>query len=229
MRNKIADIILGIIFVTAGVLIAGNLLWGWNFTLFFNGWWTLFIIVPCFISFIKNGFNFGGLFGVGIGVIFFLACNDMFGIKWENFWQILVPFVLVMIGLSIIFRGSINARHFQEQKSVTVDGEIPNYTAVFCGNGCKVQGERFNGATASAVFGGIELNLRDAIIDKDVIINCSVIFGGADIFLPPNVKAKVSTTPIFGGADNTFTGSTAEDAPTVFINATAIFGGVDIK
>ncbi len=53
-----------------------------------------------------------------------------------------------------------------------------------------------------AVFGGVDLNLKDARIYHDVVINVTSVFGGGEILVPPNVKVKVSSLPIFGGVSN---------------------------
>ena len=41
------------------------------------------------------------------------------------------------------------------------------------------------------MFGSIKCDLRNAIIEKDVVINASSTFGGIDIYVPENVKIKI--------------------------------------
>jgi len=54
------------------------------------------------------------------------------------------------------------------------------------------------------------------------------VFGGVDILLPANVSAKLSNLSLFGGSSNSH-----KDCPSggsvVYINATALFGGVEVK
>ncbi|MBE6838600.1 MAG: hypothetical protein E7507_03540 [Ruminococcus sp.] len=228
MRKKISDIIVGLLFVAVGVIVGGRLIFDWEFTFFYPGWWTIFIIVPCIISMINHGINFWNSFGVGAGIVLFMGANHIFFDMSES-WKLLLPLVLVLMGLSIIFRKNNRGNYLEEQKNVRVVNGIPEFSAVFCGNEhtCS-QGEVFNGANCSAVFGGVELRLRDAVITENVIINCSAVFGGVDIQLPPNVIVKVTSTPVFGGVDNKHTGNVNENSPVVYVNATCIFGGVDI-
>ena len=89
-------------------------------------------------------------------------------------------------------------------------------------------GESFRGATLTAVFGGIELDLRDALITEDITITTTSIFGGIDINVPPNVRVDVSSTPIFGGVSDKTPRPTDINPPTVYLNSVCIFGGVDI-
>ena len=88
-------------------------------------------------------------------------------------------------------------------------------------------GEVFEGAELTAVFGGIKCDLRNAVIDKDCAIQVSAIFGGIDILVPDNVNVKVSSNSIFGGVSNKT--AVCQNAPTIYISGTCMFGGVDIK
>ena len=40
----------GILLIVVGILFLGRNMDWWDFSIFFDGWWTLFIIVPCFIG-----------------------------------------------------------------------------------------------------------------------------------------------------------------------------------
>lgn len=227
MRNKVSNSLWGLIFILAGVAFLGNAYdWWGGFNLFFDGWWTLFIIIPCAISIIRHGFNAGSIIGLGIGIILLLSAQDIF--DYIDIRNLIIPLILVAIGLSIIFRGSFN-KFVNEQVKIQTRAGAPDYSAIFCGNAQNYQNEVFTGCTISATFGGVELNLRNAIINEDCAINATATFGGVDIFLPPNVNVKVSSTPIFGGVDNKAMPTIAVNAPTVYINATCIFGGIDIK
>jgi hypothetical protein len=59
------------------------------------------------------------------------------------------------------------------------DGKTPGYTAVFSGQDVRITDEFF-GANLTAVFGGVDLDLREAVIKQDVVINGMVVFGGVD-------------------------------------------------
>ncbi len=90
--------------------------------------------------------------------------------------------------------------------------------------------KNLNGADLTAVFGGVNCDLRKAIINQDQVINCSSIFGGIDILVPENVKVKVKSSSIFGGvSDHRKNRTESQDVKVIYINATCIFGGVEIK
>lgn len=225
MRSKIANTLWGLFFIVIGIGFAGNVFNLWDFNLFFAGWWTLFIIIPCALSMVNNGPNTGSVIGLSIGLMLLLAQQRVFDMQVVG--KLIIPLILVTIGLSIIFSNMFNkSKHidFSHVASGAID-----YTATFSGQKVNVDNEPFKGATLNAVFGGVELRLDHAIITEDAVINCSAIFGGIEISVPSDVNVKVSSTPIFGGVDNKHRGPSIPDAPTIFINATCMFGGVDIR
>ena len=70
MRSRLSNILWGLFFILIGIGFAGNAFNLWDFNLFFPGWWTLFIIIPCGISILQDGFHSGSCIGLAIGVIF---------------------------------------------------------------------------------------------------------------------------------------------------------------
>ena len=106
---------------------------------------------------------------------------------------------------------------------------MKEYCATFGGQKVNYSKEKFEGCNLTAVFGGIECDLRDAIINGDVVINSSAIFGGITIFVPEGVKVVINSTPIFGGISNDIKNKNIDAKNTLYINATSIFGGVEVK
>jgi predicted membrane protein len=226
MRIKSSNIIWGLLFIVLGVGFAGNAFNLWDFELFFRGWWTLFIIVPCGISLIQNGFRVSNLAGLLIGIMLLMSSRGI--INGDVMGKLIVPFIFVLIGISMIFKNMFHG-DFSHRIDVKYQGGSAEHSAIFAGNNYQVTGEKFYGTTINAIFGGVDLDLRNAIIDEDVVINATAVFGGIDIKVPSNVKVKVSNVPIFGGVDNKAGTSTDPNAPTIFLNSTCMFGGIDVK
>ena len=81
-----------------------------------------------------------------------------------------------------------------------------------------------------AVFGGVDLDLREARLEaREVTIDSKAVFGGVSIVVPPDVTVVVDGSGIFGGF-----GGDAEDvqppagAPVVRVTGKAVFGGVAV-
>ncbi len=223
MRNKVSNVLWGVFWIALGVGIAGNAFRIWDFTLFFRGWWTMFIIIPCLISIIKNGFGNGSTIGLVIGILLLLTQREV--IDGSVIRKLLVPIILVLIGINIMLKGIFTAN-----QKVHLNVEFgPGQNAIFGGKTQHYTGEVFRGTEANAIFGSVRLDLRDAQIPEDAVIDASAIFGGIDIFVPQGIRVKVSSTSLFGGTSNHVKMKAPDDARTIYINTTCMFGGVDIR
>jgi predicted membrane protein len=234
MRNKLSNSLWGLFFIVVGLGIAGKVIGLWEFEIWQGGWWTFLIIIPCFISMIQSGFGVGSTLGFIIGVMLFLSYHiDL------NFtiWQLIVPAFLIFIGLRIMFQNAFRKNHNFFEKNMDTNGTPgkdfsgtirAEHSAVFSSNRVHVT-DIFGGANINTVFGGVVFDLRDAIIPGDVEVNATAIFGGIDMYLPKGVKIKTNNVPIFGGISNKTEQSTDPGAPTIYLNSTCMFGGIDIK
>lgn len=226
MRNKVSNILWGLAFIIVGLGFAGNAFGIWDFRLFFSGWWTLFIIVPSILSIVQNGPRPANIIGVCVGVLLLLAAQGY--VNGDLVGDMIVPIILIIIGLGFLFKTTGAKNGFHKEFHDT-DGKMADLTAIFGGRDARYQNEIFEGAIVNAIFGGVELDLRGAIIKNDIEISATAIFGGIDIFVPSGVRVKVSSIPIFGGVSNKTLASEDPNAPVIYVNATCMFGGVDIK
>ncbi len=96
----------GIALVAVGVLLALNAFNITDFNIFFDGWWTLFIIVPCGIGMITDSDKWGSIIGVIVGVLLLLCCQDI--LDFDIFWKLLIPAIIVIIGVKLYSRKYIN-------------------------------------------------------------------------------------------------------------------------
>ena len=224
--NKMTNLLWGLAFIIVGVIFGLNALEITNINIFFDGWWTLFIIVPCFIGLLKEEDKSSDLIGLVIGICLLLGCLDF--IAFDLIWKLMVPTILVLIGISFIFKDVFKSKIKNEIKKLN-KGDTKEYSATFGGQTIDFSKEEFTGCSISAVFGGVKCNLKDAIIKEDVVITASAIFGGITIYVPADVNVKMTSTPIFGGVSDERKTKNKDAKYTIYINATSIFGGVEIK
>ncbi len=222
IMKKLNGILWGVVFILLGVAILLNVTDVADIDLLFEGWWTLFIIVPCTIELITGEDRLGSLFGLGVGVALLLAAQDI--IDFSLVWKLAVPAVFILIGVKIIF-GSITAK---KAKKIKMHGQSQaQHVAIFSGVEADYTAMEFTSADAVAVFGGAEIDLRNAVINGDIYINACSVFGGMDILLPENVEVKSSVVSIFGGTENKHRPLAAPH--TLYLSGCCIFGGIDIK
>jgi len=214
MKNK-ASLFWGVVLIIVGVLFLGNNLDWWSINIFFDGWWSLFIIVPSIYGLIDSNSRGSSVISLALGILLLLAAQDI--IDWSMIWKILVPIIIIVIGFTLIF-GMRSKRK--------IDKNAREYVAVFAGVEEKIK-EIVSDFKVVSIFGGVDLDLRKAEIKKDLYIEALTIFGGIDIKLPDNVKVKCEGVPIFGGVENRYS-ENAEEGITITIHYTCVFGGIDI-
>lgn len=230
MKNKsIKKIVLGAVVIAVGVIFA---LWQLDLVdinVFFDGWWTLFIIIPSLIGLITER-KLDNLIGIGIGAVLLLACQDV--ISFDIVGKLIVPAIIVIIGIKLIIGGASKNRAgeiFDKREREGKDGEkIESAFALFSANELDFTARKFDVTELCAIFGSVKCDISGAEVAPDAAIKATAVFGGIDILVPKNVNLKISSTSLFGGVEKKI--ETNPDAPTTLhINAVCIFGGVDIK
>ena len=229
--NKARPIIWGIAIIALGLIFGGNALGLFNLNIFFDGWWTLFIIIPSAIGLITEKEKLSSLGFLIAGILLLLAAQDVF--SYEVAWKAILAVALVIIGLTIIIRSVIHNKNDQEVakkiKEAEKDGKtMDSQMAVFSGSERTYNNETFQGSNLAAIFGGVELDLRNAKFTKDTVIKAFVLFGGIDIIVPDDIVVKLKSGFIFGGFTDERKNTSEKGKHTIYIDAAGGFGGVTI-
>lgn len=249
--KKANGLIVGVIFILLGLLYGCSALGIFEFSIFFPGWWTLFIIVPCIYALTKkNEDKTGPVIGLVIGLCFLINAQD-----WHihiKFWPLAIAVLLIVIGVKIMFPDK-NKNHKQVEftynsetgeKKVEIDGVTfdntyknsnggyVNVSAILGGKDIRVDNECFTGADINIVMGAVDLDLRNAIISEDVYVNVSAVMGGIDIYVPANVRVVTDgCSTVMGGIDvnTSYANFHAADSPKLIITGNCVMGGIEIK
>ena len=219
--------IIGFLLIFIGLILGLNAFGITNINLFFSGWWTLFIIIPSLVGLINDKEKTSSLIFLIIGVWLFLAERDL--IEYELLIKLLLPVILISIGLLLVFKDVLSINGKEIKKINANNKESNNYIAVFGSQDLKFEDEKVENLDLKSLFGGIKLDLRDAKIEKDIVINTLSVFGGIDIYVPDDVKVKVSSTTFFGGVEVKRGKQSSKKEITIYLNSVCIFGGVDVK
>lgn len=218
--KKVNTVIIGILFIIVGVIVGFNSFGITNIDVFFDGWWTLFIIIPAINGIISDDEKLGSVIWLIVGIILLLGCQDM--ISFDIIWKLMLPLILVFIGLSIMF-GS------KDKKLDTKNNKNREFCACFGGQTVKFDDQDFKGAEVNGIFGGITLDLRNAKIKDESVIEAAAVFGGVTILIPEDLKVEIKSTSVFGGVIDKTKSKEKNDKITLYVNGSAIFGGVEIK
>jgi len=215
MNNK--NILWGILLIVVGIIFGLNALNITNIDFFFAGWWTLFIIIPCFVGLFKEKEKIGNIIGLLFGVFLLLCAQGL--VEFELLFKLAIPILLVVFGIQMIIKNTIN------EKIPDVKNEL-ELAATFSYQNINLEKEEFKGCNLDAIFGGIKYDIHNSKIKDKSAIKVSAIFGGVDIIVPKEVNIIVKSTSIFGGVTNKH--DNKDYKKTIYIDALCLFGGVEI-
>jgi hypothetical protein ELI_2635 len=223
--KKYKNIVYGIMLILLGIIIALISLDIIHTNLFFKGWWTLVIIIPSIIGLLFEDDKLGNLISLIIGILLLLGVRNI--IDYKILLKLFVPILLVTVGLSLILKNILESKKTLQIKELNkVKDNTKDIFATLSNENKKIIGE-FKGISIDAVFSNVELDLREAEIKKDQVINVSTIFSGVTILTNNNIKVIVKSDSLFGGVSNHI--EEKDEAKAIYINASCLFGGVEIK
>ena len=229
--KQLKPIIWGIAIIALGIIFGGNALGLFNLDIFFDGWWTLFIIIPSVVSLITDKDKIASLGFIAISIILLLAAQNVF--SYDVAWKVILAIFLVIAGLTIVIKSIFHSKNDQEVAKKVAEAEKDSKTmdsqfAAFSGTDRVYKDEVFNGSNVAAIFGGVKLDLRHAKFEKDTVIKAFTLFGGIDIIVPDDVKVKLKSGFIFGGFSDDRKNVSEKGKYTIYIDAAGGFGGITI-
>lgn len=193
----------------AGVLDAGET---------FGNWWPAVVILAGALTLAASPGHWPvALIIMAVGGAFLLSNLEVVDIG-----NIVVPAVIILVGLLVLFGRGMGNR--------VEAGDRVNSFNVFSGSEVSSHSKQFRGGSISAVFGGAEVDLRDARLAPDASLDVFTAFGGVELKVPQGWQVLVKGLPLFGGIDNVTTKEQLPDQPPVLaVNATVLFGGLEIR
>ena len=99
----------------------------------------------------------------------------------------------------------------------------------FGGDFYNCEGDILRDASIEVFMGGVKLDLRNAVIDKDVNIDIRTFMGGVEILFPENLNLRVNSQSFIGGVDKNSVVNKPENLYTIHVSARNFMGGVSVK
>lgn len=163
-----------------------------------------------------------GLLLIAVGTAIGLNTYNVINVSvWKLFW----PVILIIVGLVIML--SIGSGGRRRSKKLAADGSDNEKVAIFYGEESRVKGD-YTGGSLTAIFGGVELDLRQAKIKDGAVIDVFTFCGGIDISLPDDVIVQNDVRGILGGSeDKTAPKSSAKKI--IHLRGECILGGLEVK
>jgi hypothetical protein len=160
--------------------------------------------------------------------------------------DLFVPVVLILAGLVVLSRSFRPRRPPRDPGTLPAAGAMPaeaprpdaagdmssvvNETAVFAGIHRRNLSQTFRGGEATAVMGGIELDLRDCrMAGAEAQIDILAMMGGIELRIPKEWTVESRLTAILAGVDDRSSPPVGTGSPRLILQGTALLGGVEIK
>ncbi len=167
----------------------------------------------------RSGAVNGTLFA-GLGGLLLLNSLDILSFNIFQLW----PLFLVMIGFHMLTR----ALSGPPQPSEATNAFETSF-AFLSGVERRNNSPDFNGGSATAFMGGVDLDLSEADIAGEVaVFSVFAMMGGIDIRIPEGWKLENKVTPFLGGVEDRTRGP-ADPKKLFVVEGTVIMGGVEIK
>ena len=101
--------------------------------------------------------------------------------------------------------------------------------AIFGGVELKSRARAFRGGSLLAWFGGVAVDLREAMLAPEARLSIGALFGGVDVKVPAGWTIESTARAFFGGVSDDVPEPDDPNAPTLTLQSTALFGGVSIR
>ncbi|GGX05259.1 MULTISPECIES: LiaI-LiaF-like domain-containing protein [Undibacterium] len=177
----------------------------------------------------RSGYIIGGGF-ITAGVIITLNRIGIINFRMRDWW----PVLMIAGGLLIIFKDKANQvfkgfgeEAFKNNATNSSDNHL-DVVAVMSGHQGNIASSDFRGGAVTAIMGGAELDLRNAVIQTEAVLNVTAFWGGITLKIPSDWTVVNNGFAFLGGIDDSSIPSMNANKRLI-ITGTAVMGGVEIK
>lgn len=213
---------LGIVIIFVGLALLLNTLGFVEENLIKTYWPLLLILFGIYSLLDRSTRNALALIIILLGVFYQLKILGLFFVG-VNIWELVWPTIIIMVGIWFIF----------PKRKLAYNLNTLNNTVVFSGANIVNTSQDFRGGEATAIFGGMDIDLRNSMIltDEPVIIDAFAAFGGITFKVPDDWRVEMKGLPLLGGWDNKRNANKVPSptAKVLTIKCFLICGGIDIK
>jgi len=184
-----------------------------------------------------------------VGVVFLLSNLNLWAWEISQLW----PILLVLAGLALVFGGRLRPRRRTRWRGRRVpgdprragtrgnggpagraaDGPGQDFRAfhIFGGGKEQVTAQDFQGGEVSAIFGGMELDLRDATLAAGgAVLDANVVCGGLQLRVPRDWRVNIQTSTLLGAVENKRSQPNPGDVKgELTITGAVLCGAIEVK
>ncbi|MGB7295847.1 MAG: DUF5668 domain-containing protein [Candidatus Aminicenantales bacterium] len=226
-KHSSGRIFWGLVLILVGVLFLLDRMGRLDFGELLGRWWPLILVAAGLWHLVANQFRdvVSGLFLIAIGGLFQLA---KLGILGRSAWHYIWPILIIIVGAWVL---SGAFRRQSGPKIPTSKENALDAFAVFAGLERRIESQNFRGGKATALLGGIDLDFSQVrLAEGKASIELTAVLGGIDVRVPRHIRVELDGSPVLGAVEDKHLYTPgAGGEQTLYVRATAILGGIEIK
>jgi len=230
--NPQQRLILGAFIIVLGALALLDNLQIFNTRDLIQFWPTVFIVAGA-IKLSQANTRSGYIIGGGLiaaGTIITLNRIGIIHFRMRDWW----PVFMIAGGLVVIFKDKandifrgLNSSTMNNNATTSSDTHL-DIVAIMSGHQGNIASSDFRGGAITAIMGGAELDLRNAVIQTEAVLNVTAFWGGITLKIPSDWTVVNNGFAFLGGIDDSSVPSMNANKRLI-ITGTAVMGGVEIK
>lgn len=170
-----------------------------------------------------------GLVLIAVGALMTARNLGHVDVDLRQWW----PVFIILAGLSVVLRGlfpGLRSRRRMAFETSTIEhADTVDIDATFSAIKLQNDSPAFKGGRIRAAFGGVELDLRNAVMaGPEATLTVDGKFSGIELYVPRHWQVSVQMGATLGGVeDKTVPPATAEHR--LVLRGETVFGGVEIR
>ncbi|MEX1128910.1 MAG: DUF5668 domain-containing protein [Vicinamibacterales bacterium] len=168
-----------------------------------------------------HGRPVGGILFIAAGGWLLLDNLDLIDVSLFAFW----PVLLIIAGAVIVVQGFKGPRTALDSRGDQTVSAIAVMSGVNRGSNTS----SFRGGELAAFMGGCEIDLRQAAIHGEAVIDVFAMWGGIEIRVPENWTVIGRVMPLMGGFDDTTRPPKEATDHRLIVRGVVLMGGVEVK
>ena len=169
----------------------------------------------------SHGSYLGGMLFLAAGTWMLLRRLGVVDVHILSLW----PLLLVVGGILVVWQSIRGPRRHGE----VVNNSVVNAVAILSGVQRVSNSRNFRGGELTAFMGGCGVDLRQAEIHGEAVIDVFAMWGGIDIRVPESWNVIDQVTPIMGGYEDATRATGDARTHTLVIRGIVLMGGVEVK
>jgi predicted membrane protein len=223
--------VIGLIAIAVGVLALLD-----NLHLFdvqvLHTFWPLIFVAWGLVNIVNARTPTGPLFGIGmvaLGTVMTLQKMGILHTSLRDWW----PVFLILAGIFIVARSFVPRRGMVRVYGLSGAAETDHASlldirSAFSGQILKNDSQDFKGGRIEVTLGGIELDLRQASINGEAVLQVETFMGGIAIKVPPDWQVLVQVSPMMGAVEDK-TVPPMNPTKRLIVKGEVVVGGIEIK